>query len=107
MLVACGLTVWVVSPVCVQFLGRPATLALIALTLLALGGMLVIHEPSYSRRTRRLRLVAIFGSIGAMTVLSLLPPRGGARTQAMAAPTPTAWKGSAPNDITSPRAHGR
>lgn len=72
-LAVCALTVWIFVPLAFQYLGHPATLALLALSLLAGGGALVIHEPSYHPRTRRLRLLAIFVSIGVMILVSVLP----------------------------------
>lgn len=43
-----------------------ATLAAMALSLAALGGATIIHEPTCSPRTRRWRLAAVFASIGLM-----------------------------------------
>lgn len=89
MLVACGLTVWVGAPICARLLGEMATLAVLGLSLLALGGMLITHEPSYSSRTRRVRLCAVFGSIGAMIGLALFPPESWAQRRSTTAPSPT------------------
>ncbi len=73
-LLACsGLTVWLAAPRMVRWVGEPATLVLLALSLLALGGMLIIHEPSYSPGTRRLRLCAVFASVAAMILVSSSP----------------------------------
>ena len=62
------------AAVVVLLIGRPSagakssytTLAAMALSLLALGGTAIIHEPAYSPRTRRWRLAAVFASIGLM-----------------------------------------
>ena len=64
--------IWIVAPVAIQILGRRATLMVLALSMLALGGTLIIHEPSYSPRTRRVRLCVVFGSIGAMIALAVI-----------------------------------
>ena len=51
-------------------MGEPATLVFLTLSLLALGGMLIIHEPSYSPATRRVRLWAVFAFVGIMILAS-------------------------------------
>ncbi|MGB2986899.1 MAG: hypothetical protein WBE26_13590 [Phycisphaerae bacterium] len=73
MLVCAALTIWAGVPLAERLAGRPGTLVALALSLLVLGGALIIREPSYSPRTRRVRLCAVFGSIGVMIVLSLYP----------------------------------
>lgn len=73
MLVGAALMVWVGAPLAERIVGKPATLLILALFLLALGGTLIIHEPSYSPRTRGVRLCAVFGSIATMILLSLSP----------------------------------
>jgi len=76
LLASAALTVWLAAPAAVHVLGRPATLMLLALSLLALGGTLIIHEPGHTLRTRRLRLCAVFGSLGGMIAAVLMaPPR--------------------------------
>ncbi len=74
-LVCCALTVWVLFPVVRRVLGMQATEVLLALSLMALGGILIIHEPGFSPRTRRLRLCAVFASIGAMLLLARSTPQ--------------------------------
>ncbi|MCH7885301.1 MAG: hypothetical protein IIC01_08630 [Planctomycetes bacterium] len=70
-LLACaGFTIWLGAPRVARWMGEPATLVLLALSLLALGGMLIIHEPSYSPATRRVRLWAVFASVGMMILAS-------------------------------------
>jgi hypothetical protein len=70
-----ALSIWLIVPVAQRFLGRPAVMVTLALALVALGGTLIIHDPKYSPRTRRARLLAVFGSIATMIVLAWLTPR--------------------------------
>lgn len=49
-------------------------MAACAVSLVALGGVTIIHEPTYSARTRRRRLVAVLASIAVMT--GVLPMAG-------------------------------
>jgi len=82
LLVCAGLTLLVGAPLAVHFLGSTATLTMLAVSLVALGGTLVIHDPVGSPRARRIRLVALFLSMGTILLLSLVPtarkvePRG-------------------------------
>ncbi len=70
-LLACsGFAIWLGAPRVARWMGEPAALVLLALSLLALGGMLIIHEPSYSPATRRVRLWAVFASVGVMILAS-------------------------------------
>lgn len=73
-LVCASLTVWLGVPLVEDWMGTEATRVLLALSLLALGGILVIFEPGDSTRTRRLRLAAAFVPIATMISLSLLVP---------------------------------
>ncbi len=74
MLIAAAVVVWLAAPLLCGVLNTPAIAALAALGFLAIGGLLIIHEPDYSPRTRRVRLCAVFGLIGAMiTAVKLLP----------------------------------
>ena len=73
-LVCAALVIWVAAPVAKWLTGRPATLLILGLALLALGGTLIIHDPSHSPRTQRARLCAVFGSIVAMITLAWLAP---------------------------------
>lgn len=68
-----GLSIWVAVPLAMRFAGPRATLVLLALLLLALGGLLIIHEPGYSTATRRARIALVFGAVGTMIVVSSLP----------------------------------
>ena len=70
-----ALVVWIGAPIAQRLIGRLATVVMAALFLLALGGALIIHEPSYSRRTRRVRLGVVFGSIGIMIMVARLGTR--------------------------------
>ena len=45
-----------------------------AVSLVALGGVTIIHEPTYSARTRRRRLAAVFASI--VLMIGVLPAAG-------------------------------
>jgi len=51
----------------------PASLAMLAMLLLALGGALIIHEPDYSPRTRRVRLCAVLGAMAGMILIAIHP----------------------------------
>ena len=72
-LVCSAVVVWVGSPVTIHYLGRRAALAALALFMVALGGTLIIHEPSCSVRTRRMRLCAVFGAIALMILAVAYP----------------------------------
>lgn len=74
MLGCAALAAWIVTPALSSLLGGPETLMVLALALIALGGTLIIHEPGYSVRTRRIRLGAVFASIGAMILVVLFAP---------------------------------
>lgn len=74
-LVWSALVVWMAAPLAVRLAGTHAALLVLGLSLLALGGTLIIHEPSYAPRTRRIRLCAVFGCIGFMIVVFLWPSR--------------------------------
>lgn len=70
-----ALVAWFAAPMGIHLIGSHATLATLALSLVLLGGALIIHEPSYSTRTRRARLVAVFASLAVMiAVAGLTPP---------------------------------
>lgn len=83
-----ALVVWVGAPAMVSLLGGATSFALLALSLVAVGGMLIIHEPHYSRRTRRARLCGVFAAI-AFTVLLMPPPERG-RVDGVEGDTPNA-----------------
>jgi len=76
LLVCAGLTVLVGAPLAVHFFGSTATLIMLAVSLVALGGTLVIHDPVGSPKTRHIRLAALFVSMGTILLLSLLPTIG-------------------------------
>ncbi len=87
LLVCVALTFWIITPLVIRLIGESATLILLGLSLLALGGTLIIHEPTYSPRTRRARLGAVFGSIGATIVVSSFPSSPWRRNPESPAPT--------------------
>ncbi len=73
-LVASTLMVWVAVPVAGRTIGWSVAMLAIGLGLLALGGTLVIFEPTYSRRTRRLRLTSMFIAVGLLISLIIWQP---------------------------------
>lgn len=73
-LLACGaFTILIGAPVAIHVFGRPAALMMLALSMVALGGTLIIHEPGYSPQRRRARLVGVFASVAMLIVLTVLP----------------------------------
>ncbi len=74
-LVGGAISVWIVAPLLSRYFGAAAALSILGLSLLALGGTLIIHEPSYSPQTRRVRLAAVFFSIAVITTFFLLSVR--------------------------------
>lgn len=66
-----ALTVVVTCPLANYFFGHRATLQMVALSLIALGGTLVIHDPGHAPRVRHRRVAAIFASLGLMILLAL------------------------------------
>lgn len=95
LLVCAALTAWIGAPVMLSLMGTTATLVMLALSMIALGGLLIIYEPAYSLRTRRIRLLVIFGSISTMILLAALPSNPwGARSK----PLSTTLKISISND---------
>lgn len=99
MLVVAAMTVWVVAPLTERLVGRPAALVMLGLLLLALGGTLIIHEPSYSPRTRGVRLCLVFASIGTMMILSSLPPKSREARSAPPSALPASVSQSNPSPI--------
>jgi hypothetical protein len=65
-----ALTVGVGLPLLTLYLGPISSFALVALSLLALGAMLIVREPGYSSRMRCLRLGGVFGAVAAMILLA-------------------------------------
>ncbi len=74
-LLCAAFAIWVGVPAAGRIISAPAFLSALALTLVCLGGAFVIHEPGGSSRTRRLRLCAVFGSMGAMIATAWFAPR--------------------------------
>jgi hypothetical protein len=70
LLVGSALVIWVGVPLLIRLFTIPATLAVLALSLTALGGALIMHEPTYSPRTRRVRLCGVFACLVAMIVMT-------------------------------------
>ncbi len=75
LLVFGALMVLLGGPLAMGVLGERATLMLLALFLIALGGTLIIHEPGYSPQVRRARLCAVFAAIATMIALTARPLR--------------------------------
>ena len=70
LLICAGATVWLTAPPAIRLLGDPAALILLAISFLALGGILIIHEPNYVPVARRIRLAAVFSSIALLMLLA-------------------------------------
>ena len=66
-----SLTVAVTCPLAIHFFGHRATLQMVALSLIGLGGTLVIHDPGHVPRVRHRRVVAVFASLGLMILFTL------------------------------------
>lgn len=66
-LVCCAITIGFTAPLAARFLGIPATLVLVSISLVALAGTLIIHDPVMSMRTRTFRLGAVFLLMGLMS----------------------------------------
>ncbi len=69
LLVCAGLTVLVGAPLAVHLFGATAALIMLAVSLVAIGGTLVIHDPAGSPMTRRVRLIVQLVSMGTMLLL--------------------------------------
>lgn len=72
MLFCIAFTMSVTGPLAIHFFGYRATLQMVALSMTALGGTLVIHDPGHAPRVRRHRVAAVFASLGLMMLLTLL-----------------------------------
>jgi hypothetical protein len=72
-LVCVGLTIWPIAPAAIVLLGASTALLTSALSFLALGGSLIIHDPAVPA-SRQARLSAIFGCVGAMALLACTSP---------------------------------
>lgn len=64
-----ALMVWFGEPVAEHLAGRLPAYVLLVLGLLGLGGVLIIYEPNYSLKSRRIRLCAVFACIGTMIAI--------------------------------------
>lgn len=64
-------TVAITAPLAVRLFGHRATLQMVALSLVALGGTLVIHDPGHAPQVRHRRLAAVFASLGGMILMAL------------------------------------
>jgi hypothetical protein len=103
MLACAALAVWVAVPLLMRLAGPRATLVLFALVLLALGGLLIIHEPGYSNATRRARLAVVFGAVGSMIVVSSLPTNPWRRGRSASLPMQSAGVVEPAGNDTTPR----
>lgn len=78
---------WLTAPMALGIVGAPATLVMLALALLAIGGILVVHDPSATTIGRRVRLAFVFGAVGTMIALGSSPINPWHRTAAFRATT--------------------
>ncbi len=69
LLAGAAMTCWLTAPLVLHLVGTTATLVMLALSLLATGGILVVHDTSSSAAVRRVRLAFVFGAIGTMIAL--------------------------------------
>ena len=69
-----ALAAWLIGPLCMHLLGVSGASALVALSLLATGGILIIHEPDYTARARRVQLSGVLVSVAVVTVLLRYAP---------------------------------
>ncbi len=74
-LFALGVMTLVVIGPAVAWLGSYACIVAAALTLLAVGGVLIIHEPAFPAYDRRVRLAIVFGVVILMAVTLPWPSR--------------------------------
>ncbi len=68
--VGSALLTWIAAGLLTGLLTVASSLAMLALLLTALGGALIIHEPGYSPRTRRVRLCGVFAAMVGMITLA-------------------------------------
>lgn len=73
-LVGCAFVVWVGAPAVGHVLSGRTAQAASALFLVALGGTLIVHEPTSSLRTRAIRVSAVFCALAIMICWTLYPP---------------------------------
>lgn len=97
-----AITVWVAVPVAIKAHGAAVSLAMIALSLVALGGTLIIHEPDYRPGPRRARIAIVFVALALMVVaLPMIPRRRGERAHSSAVPIVALQSGQHPRDFAS------
>ncbi len=70
LLICAGVTVWLTAPLAVWFFGRSGALVLLAISLMALGGVLIFHEPRLETAPRRFRLGAVFALIALLMLIA-------------------------------------
>lgn len=78
-LLCAAFSVWVTGPLAIRLFGRPATIIMVALSLVAVGGTLVIHDSADSPQRRRRRILLVFACLSLMILLVLLGPAGSGR----------------------------
>lgn len=98
-LICAAATVMFAVPLAVYFFREPATLMLLSMSLIALGGLLVIYEPSYAPRVRRARLKAVYGSLAAMILLASVA------AVSRVSPSPIELSGDSRSAPTATRSH--
>jgi len=59
-------------PACRAWLGPAASLALGPIALVVVGGVVILHEPGYSARTRWIRIAGVFAATA--LIVRLIPP---------------------------------
>lgn len=65
-----ALTFWVTAPVAIWAFDARATLVMLALSLMAVGGILIMHDTVVDGAARRVRLALVFGAVGIMITLA-------------------------------------
>ena len=97
-----AIAVWVAVPAAIKAHGAAVSLAMIALSLVALGGTLIIHEPDYRPGPRRARIAIVFVALALMVVaLPMISRRGGTRAQSSAVPIVALQSGQHAHNFTS------
>jgi len=88
LLICAGATAWLTAPLAIRLFGDPAALFMLAISLFALGGILIIQEPNDAVVPRRIRLGAIFASIALLMLLARPRPGDGPAQPTSASETP-------------------
>jgi len=101
-LICSALLVWFGEPVAEHLTGGLLAFVLLVLCLLGLGGVLIIYEPNYSLRSRRIRLCAVFACISA--IIAILGPSPLHTSQATPRPVASEQETS---DCETTRNHGQ